>query len=123
MLNQDFKLDWSQVQRPLPFPDNKSTLRDMCIRIGDRFERSVFEFMAENRCTEIYVVEESSQGGGMFRCDWKILTEKPIGNISYRSYKFDRLLAVSDEEFEKMPETETKKYVREWRETMKEKTK
>lgn len=118
--NRPIKLDWSQVNRPFPAV-NDSSLRDTCLRIANRFEQSVFEFMAENICTEIYVVEESIQGGGMFHYGWKILKDKPLFHDGYRVYNFDRLLAVSDAEFELMTETKNKKYVREWRKIMKEK--
>lgn len=118
--NKPIKIDWSQVDRPFPVV-NDSSLRDTCLRMANRFEQAIFEFMTENRCTEIYVVEECGHYGEITHCYWTISKNKPLFHDGYRAYNFDRLLDVGDEEFESMPETKNKKYVREWRKIMKEK--
>ena len=112
------KIDWNSVR------DNKELdglLRpniNPSIGLAQKFERSLFVYMRNMHISSIYTWNDFSCDGSTASWTWCFDKERPEGHECLH-YDFRRLLALSDEEFDRLPTTENKDVVREWREAMK----
>lgn len=109
------KLDFKSIDE-LP-PELMRPVVNPSLELAAKFERSLFTYMRNMRISSIYTWHDFSSDGSTARWDWCFGMERPEGH-ECNHYDFRRLLRLSDEEFEQLPDTKNKDVVRAWREAL-----
>ena len=110
-------IDWNSVRDNKELDGVFGPSINPSIALAQKFERSLFVYMRNMRISSIYTWNDFSCDGGTASWTWCFDKERPEGHECFH-YDFRRLLALSDEEFDRLPATENKDVVREWREAM-----
>lgn len=91
-------------------------------RLSQDFERELFVFMKEKHTSKVYVVREFSVDGNNARLGFYCTTERPEGETC-EMHDYTKLLKMSDKEFNELPYTTNKIFVKEWRDEMRKEEK
>lgn len=84
---------------------------------GEEFERKLFTYMLVMTIEEIYVYTETHQDGLKWTCEWHFSMERPEGKECIH-YNLHHLVAMTDEEFDRLKKNTNYGLVKSWREIM-----
>ena len=84
---------------------------------GEEFERKMFTYMLVMAIEEIYVYTETRQEGLKWTCEWHFSMDRPEGRQCMH-YDMHHLVAMTDEEFDRIRKDTNYGLVKSWREIM-----
>lgn len=84
---------------------------------GEEFERKMFTYMLVMAIEEIYVYTETHEEGLKWTCEWNFSMDRPEGR-QCEKYNMHHLVAMTDEEFDRINRNTNYGLVKSWREIM-----
>ena len=82
--------------------------------LASKFERKLFEFMRFHLISKVFITEEGHSEGGTYTRSLVLHVERP-GGEAYTEYDFEKLLRMSEDEFQHLPGSPNRDAVEEWR--------
>lgn len=81
---------------------------------ASKFERKLFEFMRFHLISKVFITEEGHSEGGTYTRSLVLHVERPDGE-AHTEHDFEKLLGMSDDEFQHLPGSPNKDVVESWR--------